>query len=299
MQKLELYYPEKRVAELNFLSEYSDSILAYQKQKQVVDFQSPPSDKHEMVKIESYMKAIPQSLIKELSTLPVVTGLKISRTNEINLKNVALEQGKKALPLQTPTEVPEKEQPPQHKEIPSFKMDVQKIHNGNLRLTIVSDNKKHFLFKMFGVLAQNNIQVISGNTYPHGDVLTGSFVVNRINKEQIQYIQQQLSEAFSSTEMGNGGFKSFVRPELSDSNLELFFDEKGSLPSIKIVAVQNDFLLRYMVQEAFVTFDIEVTVARFGYRGKTIEDQYYIKLTNDSPVNLELVKQIEKYFSRR
>ncbi len=295
MQKIDVYSLESGLERLKFLNELPSVLIGYQKLKRG-DFLGFETGRDvEMIKIEAYYEQVPDGLIDKIDQIPTVVGTHYSPRTEISLDSITLVPTEETVKAK---DVVESNTGAIEPDNGTISIEAKGIAGGKSVFSIIASKKLGFLYKVFGVFAQNDISLFKGSCCPKGDQIMGRFFVNRMNTELLSYIEDELKRVLSLNTMGNGGYKKFVRQDMKTSTLSLSFDTSGSLPSIKVSADSKELLIRYQVQGVLTTFDLEVSIGRIGSRGGMLDDKYYLRSTKNSEIDQSLINELETVLYR-
>lgn len=298
MHKLEIHTTEKGLSRLNFINQDHLIKAGYHK----VDAKIL-SDEHGAnssdIKIEAFVSQLPEDLIALLESDSLISQFSITECAQTYLFEELI-----------PDETEEEYEPNVSESVsePSLQyalpatseetdVEVKELPTGKLKLTLQSTNTTYFLCKVIGVLAQHDIPLEKAQTFPQSDHITGTFVIPRINAEQLSHLKREISQELTVIAMGNCGYKKFSRAAISPEELQISLDTSGSMACLKIKCNQNDILSRFTILEAISLFDQEVTISRLGGLGKKIEDTYYIKPVKDIFISEDLLNQITKHIT--
>jgi len=304
MEKLEIQIIENGLDKLEFLNDEPTLLMGYHPLRYKSTIGARKSrPRGTVLKFELFAETVSPIIIKKLNLIDSVLAIHHSSCEQAVLADLeppeTLKQERTDNRIAPLIDASSPVSPEPNSARPGLQggisIAVEKLPAGRLQINVKTDNTRYFLFKVFGVLAQNGITLISGRTYPQGGLIIGSFIIGRINKEMIDEVTAQLDKVLSRQEMGNGGFSSFIRPQLAENDLSISLETAGKLPAVRMLAASEELLLRYAFQEVLGTFDIDVTISRLGSRGKQIEDLYYIKSDQALSIDQSLIAQIKNH----
>lgn len=298
MHKLEIHTTEEGLARLDFLN--WDQFLAAGHHKIEATILSADSSANTAdVKIEAFINEVPSDLATILASDNAIFQYNLNQCSQIYLFEATLTEEEDETVAENvqppfPEPVVATAQPVSASEID---IEVKDLPSGQLKLTLKSGNTTFFLSKVVGVLANSDIPLEKAQTFPQSDHITGTFVIPRINAEQLSYIKGEIGQELALTQMGNCGYKKFSRAAIPPDELKIFLDTSGSMASLKIKCEKNDILSRFTILEAISLYDLEIAISRLGGLGKRIDDVYYVKPIKSTSVTEDLVLQIRKHIT--
>lgn len=269
MHKLEIHTTEKGLSRLNFINRDHLIQAGYHKVDARILSEEQRADAAD-IKIEAFMSRMPDDLIALLESDRLIYQFSLTECTATYLFEALIPDEDKDAQLEAESApaVGISQVSEQHVSTEVIDIEVKDLPSGKLKLTLKTGNTAFFLCKVVGVLAQNDIPLDKAQTFPQSDHITGTFVIPRINTEQLNHIQDEIRQELSIIQMGNCGYKKFSRAPITQDALQMSLDTSGSMASLKVKCDKNDILSRFTILEAIALFNQEITISRIGGLGK-------------------------------